>query len=46
MRDQRDGIDFALFNQGEDFSVVTAIDAGFESQVFAVYLKRGPGLCK
>ena len=44
--DQRGGVDFALLDEGEDFSAVAAVDAaGFEGQVFAVHFQQGQSLC-
>lgn len=45
MGDERGGVYFALFDEGEDFGAVAAVhSACFEGQVFAVHVGQGEKL--
>lgn len=45
MGDERGGVYFALFDEGEDFGTVAAIDSAcFEGKVFAIHVGQGKKL--
>ena len=44
--DQRGSIDLSCFDEGKNFGAVAAVHAaGFESQILAVHIRQGQGLC-